>query len=36
MKNFTTYIVDMMKKERLFASQGGNIILAQVSILNSR
>ncbi|KAK3162620.1 hypothetical protein QOZ80_1BG0091660 [Eleusine coracana subsp. coracana] len=30
MKNFTTYIVDMMKKERLFASQGGNIILAQI------
>ncbi|KAL6616473.1 hypothetical protein ACP70R_038743 [Stipagrostis hirtigluma subsp. patula] len=29
MKNFTTYIVNMMKKEQLFASQGGNIILAQ-------
>jgi hypothetical protein len=30
MKSFTTYIVDLMKKERLFASQGGNIVLAQV------
>ncbi|TVU36334.1 hypothetical protein EJB05_18266 [Eragrostis curvula] len=30
MKSFTTYIVDMMKKERLFASQGGNIILSQI------
>ncbi|KAB2049936.1 hypothetical protein ES319_A13G210800v1, partial [Gossypium barbadense] len=30
MKNFTTLIVDMVKKEKLFASQGGNIILAQV------
>ncbi|XP_051136583.1 beta-galactosidase 10 [Andrographis paniculata] len=30
MKKFTTYIVDMMKKEKLFASQGGPIILAQV------
>lgn len=30
MKSFTTYIVDMMKKEQLFASQGGNIILAQI------
>jgi len=30
MQSFTTYIVNMMKKEQLFASQGGNIILAQV------
>ena len=30
MQNFTTLIVDMVKKENLFASQGGNIILAQV------
>ncbi|XP_026445648.1 beta-galactosidase 10-like isoform X2 [Papaver somniferum] len=30
MQNFTTYIVNMMKKEKLFASQGGPIILAQV------
>ncbi|XP_021276280.1 beta-galactosidase 15-like [Herrania umbratica] len=29
MQNFTTLIVDMMKKENLFASQGGPIILAQ-------
>ncbi|KAI3454272.1 hypothetical protein Pfo_010935 [Paulownia fortunei] len=30
MKKFMTFIVDMMKKEKLFASQGGPIILAQV------
>ncbi|KAL2928162.1 Beta-galactosidase 3 [Bienertia sinuspersici] len=30
MKKFTTYIVDLMKKEKLFASQGGPIIMAQV------
>lgn len=30
MQNFTTYIVNMMKAEKLFASQGGHIILAQV------
>ncbi|KAJ7946663.1 Beta-galactosidase [Quillaja saponaria] len=30
MKNFTTLIIDMVKKEKLFASQGGNIILAQI------
>ncbi|XP_051132245.1 beta-galactosidase 15-like isoform X1 [Andrographis paniculata] len=30
MKNFTMLIVDMMKKEKLFASQGGPIILAQI------
>lgn len=30
MQNFTTLIVDMMKQEKLFASQGGPIILAQV------
>jgi hypothetical protein len=34
MKSFTTYIVNMMKKEQLFASQGGNIILAQVIIVD--
>lgn len=33
MKIFTTLIVDMMKEENLFASQGGPIILAQVGIL---
>jgi len=31
-KSFTTYIVNMMKKEQLFASLPGNIILAQVII----
>ncbi|KAJ9183730.1 hypothetical protein P3X46_007542 [Hevea brasiliensis] len=30
MQNFTTLIVDMMKQENLFASQGGPIIIAQV------
>lgn len=30
MQNFTTKIVNMMKEESLFASQGGPIILAQV------
>ncbi|KAF6170572.1 hypothetical protein GIB67_031980 [Kingdonia uniflora] len=30
MQNFTTYIVDMMKREKLFASQGGPIILSQI------
>ncbi|KAL0317452.1 UNVERIFIED_CONTAM: Beta-galactosidase 15 [Sesamum angustifolium] len=30
MQNFTSLIVDMMKKEKLFASQGGPIILAQI------
>ncbi|PRQ47060.1 putative beta-galactosidase [Rosa chinensis] len=30
MKNFTTLMVDMMKKEKLFASQGGPIIMAQI------
>jgi len=30
MQNFTTLIVDMVKKEKLFASQGGPIILTQV------
>ncbi|KAM5586287.1 hypothetical protein ABKV19_005276, partial [Rosa sericea] len=30
MQNFTTLIVDMMKYENLFASQGGPIILAQI------
>ncbi|CAB4318482.1 unnamed protein product [Prunus armeniaca] len=30
MKNFTTLIVNMMKKEKLFASQGGPIIIAQI------
>ncbi|KAK9167478.1 hypothetical protein Scep_002669 [Stephania cephalantha] len=30
MQNFTTYIVNMMKSEKFFASQGGPIILAQV------
>ncbi|KDP33931.1 hypothetical protein JCGZ_07502 [Jatropha curcas] len=30
MQNFTTLIVNMMKEENLFASQGGPIIIAQV------
>ncbi|EEF46239.1 beta-galactosidase 15 [Ricinus communis] len=30
MQNFTSLIVDMMKQEQLFASQGGPIIIAQV------
>ncbi|XP_027357220.1 beta-galactosidase 15-like [Abrus precatorius] len=30
MKNFTTLIVDKMSSEKLFASQGGPIILAQI------
>ncbi|XP_076956713.1 beta-galactosidase 16-like [Bidens hawaiensis] len=30
MQNFTTKIVDMMKAENLFASQGGPIILSQI------
>ncbi|XP_021865439.2 beta-galactosidase 15-like [Spinacia oleracea] len=30
MQNFTTLIVDMVKNENLFASQGGPIILAQI------
>ncbi|KAJ7957064.1 Beta-galactosidase [Quillaja saponaria] len=30
MKKFTTFIVNLMKQEKLFASQGGPIILAQI------
>ncbi|CAM8885522.1 unnamed protein product [Rhodiola kirilowii] len=30
MQKFTTYIVNMMKQEKLFAPQGGPIILAQI------
>ncbi|GER49164.1 beta-galactosidase [Striga asiatica] len=30
MKNFTTKIVDLMKSEKLYASQGGPIILSQI------
>lgn len=30
MQKFTTFIVDLMKQEKFFASQGGPIILAQV------
>ncbi|GLJ24400.1 hypothetical protein SUGI_0466010 [Cryptomeria japonica] len=30
MEKFTTYIVDLMKHEKLFASQGGPIILSQI------
>ncbi|XP_077249768.1 beta-galactosidase 3-like [Tasmannia lanceolata] len=30
MKNFTTFIVNLMRQEKFFASQGGPIILAQV------
>ncbi|EHA8587341.1 beta-galactosidase 3 [Cocos nucifera] len=29
-ESFTTYIVEMMKREKFFASQGGHIILAQI------
>ena len=32
MQKFTTFIVNLMKQEKLFASQGGPIILAQVSL----
>ncbi|KAK1554837.1 hypothetical protein Q3G72_018080 [Acer saccharum] len=34
MKNFTTFIVNMMKHGNLFASQGGPIILAQINTCN--
>ncbi|OMO91833.1 hypothetical protein COLO4_18061 [Corchorus olitorius] len=34
MQNFTSLIVDMVKKEKLFASQGGPIILAQLETCN--
>ncbi|XP_027927811.1 beta-galactosidase 15-like [Vigna unguiculata] len=30
MQNFTTLIVDMVRKEKLFASQGGPIIISQI------
>lgn len=30
MQRFTTYIVNLMKQEKLYASQGGPIILSQV------
>ena len=33
MEKFTQKIVGMMKSEQLFESQGGPIILSQVSIL---
>lgn len=33
MEKFTTFIVNMMKKEKLFASQGGPIILSQASFM---
>lgn len=33
MKRFTAKIVDMIKQENLYASQGGPVILSQVSIL---
>ncbi|URE13790.1 Glycosyl hydrolases family 35 [Musa troglodytarum] len=36
MASFTTFIVQMMKRENLFASQGGHIILAQAIALNYR
>lgn len=36
MKQFLAKIVEMMKKEHLFASQGGPIILAQVLSFDSR
>lgn len=34
MQKFTTFIVDLMKQEKFFASQGGPIILAQASIFD--
>ncbi|KAG8380475.1 hypothetical protein BUALT_Bualt06G0019200 [Buddleja alternifolia] len=34
MQNFTSLIVDMVKQENLFASQGGPIILAQLNTCN--
>ena len=34
MRNFTTLIVNMVKQENLFASQGGPVILAQVHFFN--
>ncbi|KAH8522800.1 hypothetical protein H0E87_003444 [Populus deltoides] len=34
MQNFTTFIVDMVKRENLFASQGGPVILALISTCN--
>ena len=33
MKKFTTFIVNLMKQEKLFSPQGGPIILAQASII---
>lgn len=33
MKRFTAKIVDLMKQENLYASQGGPIILSQVHLL---
>lgn len=33
MQKFTTYIVNLMKQEKLFASQGGPIILSQASVI---
>lgn len=35
MKRFTAKIVDMMKQENLYASQGGPIILSQVQIFTT-
>jgi hypothetical protein len=35
MQGFTQKIVQMMKNERLFASQGGPIILSQVLFLDT-
>ncbi|KAL9241232.1 hypothetical protein vseg_015363 [Gypsophila vaccaria] len=34
MQRFTTYIVDLMKKNNLYASQGGPIILSQINTCN--
>jgi hypothetical protein len=34
MERFTAKIVDMMKQEKLYASQGGPIILSQVNFPN--
>lgn len=36
MQRFTAKIVDMMKEEKLYASQGGPIVLSQVKNLTQK
>ncbi|KAJ6409928.1 hypothetical protein OIU84_009424 [Salix udensis] len=36
MEKFVTKIIDMMKEEKMFASQGGPIILSQINTCNGR